>query len=177
MKPTRCSDVPTSLISRRSSPNPVCFPSLFHSLIPYGWETDRRPVTWIAYSRLVSTADDVDAAYRLQLEESLPLPLPLDLDLDLHIPSPLAFADHHDQDHDEEDLEHLQRHQEPRPEDMPPPPQELLDGLKEVRDENANHVVLLEPLDAVLEPVLEPPSSSRFLCQPHIMRHAIKGVF
>lgn len=117
-------------------------------------------------SVLVAAADDVDAAYRQQLEESLPLPLPLDLDLDLQLPTPLAFADHKDDD----DL--LEGHEEPLPEDMPPPPQELLDGLKEVRDENANHVVVLEP---VLEPVPEP--SSRFLCQPHIMRHAIKGIF
>lgn len=131
-------------------------------------------------------ADDADAAYRQQLEESLPLPLPLplplDLDLDLQLPSPLAFADHvpvpHPYDgHDDVDGEvHDDYHDLDMP---PPPPQELLDGLKEVslRDENANHVML-----SCLEPPLPPPPpplqpSARFLCQPHIMRHAIKGVF
>ncbi|KAE8746086.1 hypothetical protein FOCC_FOCC007211 [Frankliniella occidentalis] len=122
--------------------------------------------------------DDVDAAYRQQLEESLPLPLPLDLDLDLQLPSPLAFADppaEYVPEYASEYDEHVDLSHDDLEDMLPPPPQELLDGLKEVslRDENANHVVL-----SVLEPPPPPPpplQSTRFM--PHIMRHAIKGVF
>lgn len=132
-------------------------------------------------------ADDVDAAdaaYRQQLEESLPLPLPLDLQL----PSPLAFADppaEYAPEYASEYDIHLAQQAEAGEageghdhEDMPPPPpQELLDGLKEVslRDENAN-LLMLEPPPPPPPPV-QPSGPARFLCQPHIMRHAIKGVF
>lgn len=133
--------------------------------------------------------DAADAAYRQQLEESLPLPLPLDLQL----PSPLAFADppaEYAPEYASEYDVHLAQQAEAGEsgeghdhdhEDMPPPPpQELLDGLKEVslRDENAN-LLMLEPPPPPPPPVQPsgPSGPARFLCQPHIMRHAIKGVF